>query len=55
MGIQIRKRVPIRRSTWLTLSKSGVSASHRAGRVTVNSRGGLFVRLLPGVFWRSKL
>jgi hypothetical protein len=54
MGFYIRKRIPVRRNMWLNLSKSGVSASKRIGRVTVNSRGRLFVRLLKGVYWRSR-
>ncbi|TWP35800.1 DUF4236 domain-containing protein [Leekyejoonella antrihumi] len=52
MGIQIRRRKPITPNSWLNVSKSGVSASKRHGRVTVNSRGKIFVRLGKGIYWR---
>lgn len=55
MGLIFRKRVPAGRTSWLNLSRSGVSASKRVGRVTINSRGRVSVRLLPGLSWRSKL
>lgn len=53
MGFQYRRRIRTGRNSWLNVSKSGISASGRAGRVTVNSRGSLFVRIARGLFWRS--
>jgi hypothetical protein len=57
MGLQFRYKIKIpfvpKRRAWLNLSKSGVSASARAGRVTVNSRGTIWARLARGLFWRS--
>lgn len=50
-----RKRVPAGRSSWFNVSGSGVSASKRAGRVTVNSRGRVYVRIAKGLSFRSKL
>lgn len=53
MGFQYRRRVQLTKGTWLNVSKSGVSASTRAGRTTVNTRGRLFVRIVKGLYWRS--
>jgi hypothetical protein len=53
MSLQYRRRVPVTRTTWLNLSRSGLSASRRVGRLTVNTRGGLRIRLGKGLFWRS--
>jgi hypothetical protein len=53
MGLIFRKRIGGRRA-WLNLSRSGVSGSARVGRLTVNSRGGLWARLLPGLGWRGR-
>lgn len=56
MPISFRKRVKLGTSgrTWLNLSKSGVSASRKIGdRITVNSRGRVTVKILPGITWRS--
>ncbi len=52
MGIYLRKRVALGRNAHANLSKSGVSVSKRAGRVTVNSRGRVSVRILPGLSFR---
>jgi hypothetical protein len=54
MGLIFRKRVRTGRDSWLNLSKSGVSASRRAGRFTVNSRGQMRIRLGKGLSWRIK-
>ncbi len=55
MPIQYRRRLPVRRGTWLNVSKSGVSVSRRlAGVLTLNSRGGVRLRgPIRGLFWRS--
>lgn len=52
MGLYLRRRTRITRSTWLNLSKTGASVSSRAGRVTVNSRGRVTVRIGCGLSWR---
>lgn len=54
MPLIFRRRVRMGRGSWLNLSRSGVSVSKRVGRVTVNSRGRVFVRLGRGVYWRSR-
>lgn len=57
MGFRYQRRVPITRDrqTWANVSKSGVSASTRKGRVTVNSKGRVSVRLFKGLSWRGKI
>jgi hypothetical protein len=52
MPLIIRKRFGLGRGQHLNVSKSGVSVSQRLGRVSINSRGGITVRILPGVTWR---
>ena len=52
MGFIFRKRVRLGRTAHVNLSKSGASVSERAGRVTVNSRGRVSVRILPGLSFR---
>ena len=52
MPFYYRKRAALGRSAHVNLSKSGASVSARAGRVTVNSRGRVSVRLLPGLSYR---
>lgn len=52
MGFRYQRRIRTGTTTWLNLSKSGVSASKRAGRVTVNSRGGVSVRICRGLSFR---
>ena len=39
----------------MNLSKSGLSLSKRLGRVTLNSRGRISIRLLKGLSWRGRL
>jgi hypothetical protein len=53
MSFNIRYRVPLGKRFWLNISKSGVSLSARAGRVTVNSRGSIWVRIAKGIFYRK--
>lgn len=55
MGISVRKRVKIGKSTHLNLSKSGVSISQKLGPVTINSRGQLSINLGNGVCYRTSL
>lgn len=54
MGLQIRKRLRLGRSTSLNLSKAGVSVSKKFGPITINSSGHVTLRILPGVTWRLK-
>ena len=52
MGIRYYRRIKTNDpDTWVNVSKSGVSASHRvAKRVTVNTRGNVFIRTgVPGL------
>lgn len=51
MGLFFNRRKRIGRNT-LNVSKGGASLSRRAGRVTVNSRGRVSVRLGRGTSWR---
>ena len=53
MGLSYRKRVKIDDDTSLNISKSGPSISRRFGRVSVNSRGRVNVRLAKGLTWRG--
>ena len=55
MGVFFRKRVRTGRGSWLNVSKSGVSASKRVGRLTLNSRGRGSLRLGKGMSFRFKL
>lgn len=54
MGLIFRRRVKLGKgkTSWLNLSKSGVSLSKRVGPVTVNSRGRVTVRLGKGISFR---
>ncbi|WP_145227698.1 DUF4236 domain-containing protein [Rudaeicoccus suwonensis] len=55
MGFFFQRRRRVARNTHLNESKSGVSVSRSAGRVTVNSRGRVTVNLGRGIKWRGKL
>jgi hypothetical protein len=53
MGLIFRRRVKLDDDTAVNVSNSGASVSRRFGRrVTVNSRGRVSVRLLPGLSFR---
>ncbi|MBL3926497.1 DUF4236 domain-containing protein, partial [Bacteroides thetaiotaomicron] len=45
MGITFRKRKKVGKNSWINISGSGVSASTKVGPVTLNSRGGVYVKL----------
>lgn len=53
MGISYRKRIKIGNSTFLNVSKSGISISQKVGRITVNSRGTTNINLGKGVTYRT--
>jgi hypothetical protein len=52
MGFIYRKRFRVGKRATVNLSKSGVSATERLGPVTLNSRGRISIRLLPGLTFR---
>ena len=52
MGFFFRKRIRISRRATVNLSGRGASVSERVGPVTVNSRGRVSVRVLPGLSFR---
>lgn len=54
MGFQFRKRQKLSKDSWLNYSGSGVSASKRVGPVTINSRGGVWIKLPGGLTYRGK-
>lgn len=54
MGIQYRKRKKLGKNSWLKLSGSGASASTKIGPVTINSRGGVWVKLPGGLTFRGR-
>ncbi|MFI5505130.1 DUF4236 domain-containing protein [Corynebacterium kutscheri] len=54
MVLNFRKRKKIGKNTWLNFSKSGASASTKIGPVTINSRGGIWVKLPGGFTYRGK-
>ena len=49
MGIRVNRRIKIAKGLSLNVSKSGISASAKVGRVTVNSRRGTTVNVANGV------
>ncbi|MBG0739015.1 DUF4236 domain-containing protein [Paeniglutamicibacter antarcticus] len=52
MGLSFRKTMKLGKKTRLNVSKSGISASRKAGPITVNSRGRVTIRLGKGISWR---
>jgi hypothetical protein len=52
MGLVIRRSFRGPRGVRVNASSSGLSVSKRFGPFTVNSRGHLTLRILPGVSWR---
>ena len=48
MSFSFRKRRRVSKNSWLNVSKSGVSMSTKMGNLTLNSRGGISLKL-PGV------
>jgi hypothetical protein len=52
VGFSFRKTIRLGKKTRLNVSKSGISASRKAGPVTVNSRGKVTIRLGKGMTWR---
>lgn len=55
MGLSLKKRIKIGKSTFLNVSKSGLSISQKAGPVTINSRGQISVNLGNGVSYRTSV
>ncbi len=54
MGLNYRKKVRTGKDSWLNLSGSGVSGSKKVGPLTINSRGGLWVKLPGGFTYRGR-
>lgn len=52
MGLQYRRRKRLTGTSWLNVSRRGLSVSKRAGRVTLNSRGGGSIRIARGLSFR---
>ncbi len=52
MGLLIRKTLRGPGRSRVHLSTRGVSVSKRIGPLTINSRGHVTLRILPGVSWR---
>ena len=52
MGFVVRRSLRLGRGSRLNLSNRGASISQRIGRLTLNSRGGGSIRLLPGLSFR---
>ncbi|QTH59502.1 DUF4236 domain-containing protein [Corynebacterium hindlerae] len=54
MGLQYRDKKKIGKNSWINVSGSGASASTRIGPVTINSRGGVWVKLPGGMTYRGR-
>lgn len=52
MGFRFQRRLSLGKGTRLNVGKRGASVSRRAGRLTLNSRGGGSIRILPGLSFR---
>ena len=52
MGFVFRRSIRLGRTGRLNISKRGASISERIGRLTLNSRGGGSIRILPGLSFR---
>lgn len=52
MGLFFRSSFGGPGGTRITASSSGISVSKRFGPLTVNSRGHVSLRVLPGLYWR---
>lgn len=56
MSLIYRRRKRLGERSWLNLSRFGASVSTKPhDRVTVNSRGTISIRLLPGLSWKGRL
>lgn len=53
MGLIFRRRLPVNRSTYVNVSRSGASLSKRVGPVTMNSKGAR-IRFGRGLSYRIK-
>jgi hypothetical protein len=54
MGFSYRRSFGLGKGLRLNLSKRGMSVSKRAGRFSVNSRGGFSMRLMKGLSYRRR-
>lgn len=53
MGINYRKRIKVGDSTFLNVSKSGISVSQKFGKITINSRGSTTINFGNGLTYRT--
>jgi hypothetical protein len=53
VGFYFRRRISLRKGSWLNISKRGVSGSQKIGPFTFNSRGRTSVRLGRGLAYRG--
>lgn len=54
MGFYVRRTKKVGKRGRVNVSKSGVSYSHKLGPVTVNTRGGINIRLGKGFGFRLR-
>lgn len=54
MSFSFRKRRRVGKNSWLNISKTGVSVSTKMGNLTVNSRGGISLKLPGGMSLRGR-
>lgn len=52
MSLYVRKTAHLTPGVRLNVTKTGASMSKRVGRVSLNSRGRVSVRILPGLSFR---
>jgi hypothetical protein len=55
MGLIYRRRIALSKTAHVNVSKSGVSATKKIGRVSLNTRGRGSIRLGKGLSFRFKL
>lgn len=55
MGISYRKRIKIGNSTFLNVSKSGISVSQKIGKITINSKGTTTINFGNGLIYRTSI
>lgn len=54
-GIRFQKSQKVGKNARINMSGSGISGSYKMGPVTINSRGGLTVRLPGGLTFRRNV
>ena len=54
MGLLYRDKKKVGKNSWINVSKSGASMSTKMGPLTINSRGGVWVKLPGGLTYRGR-